>query len=285
MGECLFVGRRGLGLRSFWSVPGGSALLISPQCSANLSFAGKLAFLNPAQASKCGGEGAAVKDQRPSFNSDGQDHAGLRKRVHAWMLSKANAKYERAVADYKRTLLGELSGKVLEIGPGGGVNLPYYPPGIHWTGVEANRFMHPYLRKKAESLGLSVELRLGNAEHLDFDDSTLDAVAGTLVLCSVANPAASLREILRVLRPGGRFVFIEHVAAPPGSGTRRRQGWVKPVWRFLGDGCYPDRETWTAIEEAGFDRVRLTHFRVPFPIIGPHIAGVGFKKANRLLFP
>jgi ubiquinone/menaquinone biosynthesis C-methylase UbiE len=148
---------------------------------------------------------------------------------------------------------------------------------VRWTGVESNPYMHAYLEQKAERVGRELSLRHGSAERIEADDSTFDAVVSTLVLCSVRDPSAALSEILRVLRPGGRPVFIEHVAALHGTHTRRVQRWIRPVWRILGDGCNPERETWVAIERAGFERVNIQHFRVPFPVIGPHIAGVATK--------
>ncbi|MBI4572797.1 MAG: class I SAM-dependent methyltransferase [candidate division NC10 bacterium] len=195
------------------------------------------------------------------------------------MLAKFNGKHERHVADRKRALLGDLSGDVLEIGPGTGVNLPYYPSGIRWIGIEPNPFMHPYLKRQAEQLGIQVEIREGRAERLDVPDHSMDAVVSTLVLCSVQVVPGALGEILRVLKPGGRFVFIEHVAAPPGMWLRRVPRWVRPVSRALADGCCPDRETWVAIEKGGFEHLTLEHFRVPIPITSPHIAGSATKKA------
>ncbi|MBZ5543532.1 MAG: class I SAM-dependent methyltransferase [Acidobacteriia bacterium] len=206
--------------------------------------------------------------------------AGWNKRLHAWMLSKPNARYERAVAQHKQRLLGALSGDVLEIGPGGGTNLAFYSAAVRWTGVEPNPYIHAYLKQKAEKLGREFSLRQGSAESLEVEDSTFDAVVSTLVLCSVRDPFAALSEILRVLKPGGRFVFIEHVAAPAASRTRRIQRWIRPLWKILGDGCNPERETWVSIERAGFDKVDFQHFRVPFPVIGPHIAGLATKRAG-----
>ncbi len=204
---------------------------------------------------------------------------GLRRRFHAWLLSKHNAKYERIVAEYKRNLLSDLRGDVLEIGPGSGANLPYYSSPIRWAGIEPNLYMHRYLREKAGVRDLPIDLRTGIAEEIVFDGGSFDAVVTTLVLCSVSDLALSLQEILRVLRPGGKFVFIEHVAAPAGSRTRHLQRWIRPLWKVIGDGCQPDRETWTAIGQAGFHNVDIQHFRVPFPIVGPHIRGVALKKS------
>jgi ubiquinone/menaquinone biosynthesis C-methylase UbiE len=203
------------------------------------------------------------------------------KRFFAWLMAHGNAKYEEDIADRKRALFADLHGNVLEIGPGTGPNLSYYPSDIHWIGIEPNPFMHPYLRQEAERLGLDIDLRSGTAEHLDVEDNSMDAVVSTLVLCSVDNLAATLQEILRVLKPGGRFFFLEHVAAPQGSGLRRVQQWVRPLWKSLGDGCCPDRETWLALENAGFENVSYQHFRANVPaIVSPQIIGVATKKAN-----
>lgn len=199
------------------------------------------------------------------------------KRLNAALMARGSAGYERLVGQRKRALLGNLTGGVLEIGPGAGPNLAYYPAGIRWIGLEPNPYMHAYLQRAAEQHALHVDLRSGTAEQLPARDNSLDAVVSTLVLCSVMDQARVLQEIRRVLKPGGRFIFIEHVAAPQGSRTRRIQDWLRPVWNVIGDGCHPNRETWVAIEQAGFERVDYEHFRLPVPITGPHIGGVAIK--------
>jgi ubiquinone/menaquinone biosynthesis C-methylase UbiE len=204
---------------------------------------------------------------------------GWRKRLMAFMLGRFNGRIERLTADRKRSLLSELTGTVLEIGPGTGVNLRYYRSGIRWIGVEPNPFMHPYLRKEAERLGMQIEIRDGMAERLDLADESLEAVVSSHVLCSVRDLPAVLREVRRVLRPGGRFVFLEHVAAPAGSRLRRIQRWLRPVVRAVADGCCPDREIWAAIGAAGFERVDCQPFPLPLPLVGPHIAGAAVKKS------
>ena len=203
--------------------------------------------------------------------------AGFGKRIHAWMLAHLNARYERLVAERKRGLFAGLQGHVLEIGPGTGPNLVYYPAGIRWLGVEPNPFMVPYLRTAAERAGLQVDLQPGTAERLPTEDSSMDVVVSTLVLCSVSDPGSVLREIRRVLKPGGRFVFIEHVAAPPGTRLRRVQKTIRPVWTFITDGCHPDRETGATIERAGFGQVRYEDFRLPLGPVGTQIAGFAVK--------
>src|SRR5215467_7373135 len=127
-------------------------------------------------------------------------HSGWRARVFAFLLRKVNAKYERLMAVRKRTLLGDLRGTVLEIGPGAGVNLRHYDPSVRWIGIEPNPYMRAYLEKEAERCGLQVDLGTGNAEQLDIADQSIDAVVCTLVLCSVLDVGRALKEICRVLK-------------------------------------------------------------------------------------
>lgn len=206
-------------------------------------------------------------------------HSGLRARVFAFALPKVNARYERWIAARKRSLLGHLRGVVLEIGPGAGVNLHHYDPSVHWIGVEPNPYMRNYLRREAERCCLQLDLRTGMAEQLELADESMDAVVCTLVLCSVANVSQVLKEIRRVLKPGTPFVFVEHVAAPHGTWMRRFQEWLKRPMVCFAAGCHPNRETWAAIEDAGFSKVKLDHFRAPtaVPILSPHIAGVAIR--------
>lgn len=194
-------------------------------------------------------------------------------RFYAWRLAGGMRGYDELLAPRKRALLGGLSGTVVEIGPGAGPNLAYYAADIHWIGVEPNPYMRPYLVEAAARRGMAIEIVPGVAERIDLPDASADAVVCTLVLCSVADAASALREIRRVLRPGGRFVFIEHVAAPAGSRRRSIQRLITPCWSWLADGCHMDRETWRAIEQAGFATVQIEHFQMPIEPAAPHIAG------------
>jgi ubiquinone/menaquinone biosynthesis C-methylase UbiE len=192
-------------------------------------------------------------------------------------MSQNSSRYNDMVAARKRALLGDLHGHILEIGAGTGPNLSFYPRDVAWLGIEPSPAMLPYARQTAERLGLTIDLRQGTAEHLDTPDGSMDAVVSTLVLCSVPDPQQTLREILRVLKPGGRFVFMEHVAAPKGTFLRRVQSVIHPFWAFFSDGCAPDRENWTVIEQAGFSQVNLEHFRLDIAFVSPHIAGFAIK--------
>jgi SAM-dependent methyltransferase len=196
------------------------------------------------------------------------------KRLVPWLLARGNVAYERWIADRKRALFTGLTGTVVEIGPGAGANFPYFTSAVRWLGVEPNRFARPYLERAARAAGVPFELRQGDAERLPVDSGSADAVVGTLVLCSVTDVAAVLREIRRVLKPGGRYLFIEHVAAPEGTLRRWLQRWAKPLWRVIGDGCRPDQDTLSMIRSAGFARVDVAEFLAPAGLVAPHIGGV-----------
>lgn len=201
------------------------------------------------------------------------------KRLVPWLLAHGNAAYERWMAERKRGLLGRLSGVVVEIGPGAGANFPYLRSDVRWIGVEPNPYSRPFLERAAQRAGVPLDLREGRAERLPLEDASADAVVGTLVLCSVEDLETALHEIRRVLKPGGRYVFIEHVAAPPGTLRRRLQRWARPLWRVIGDGCHPDRDTLHAIRAAGFARVEAEEFLAPAMLVAPHIAGVAVTEA------
>lgn len=202
---------------------------------------------------------------------------GLRGRLAAWTHSG-----EWEPPHYKRLkpkLLGALEGEVIEIGPGSGVNLKYYRDDVRWTGIEPNTSLHRRIRQRASGLGMPTRLSAARAERLDLPDESADAVVGTLVLCSVGDHARALAEVLRVLRPGGVYVFIEHVVAPPGTRARRIQETWAPILRRLPGGCNPNRETRRAIGQTGFDAVAVARFELPTPfgIASAHIAGTATK--------
>ena len=139
---------------------------------------------------------------------------GLRARFFAALLPALSQGHARVSEPWRRKLLGGLAGTVLEIGPGTGINLAYLPDRVYWLGLEPNPHLHPWLETALRQRGVLGEVLLGQAEEIPLPQESVDAVVATLVLCSVEDPRRALAEILRVLRPGGRFVFLEHVAAP-----------------------------------------------------------------------
>lgn len=161
---------------------------------------------------------------------------------------------------FARRLVGSLRGRVLEIGVGAAANLGWLHPSVDWVGIEPSR-------RRRRRLG-DPRVLPGVAEDLPFAGRSVDAVLATKVLCSVDEPAQALTEVCRVLRPGGRFVFVEHVAAPTGTWTRRFQHAIAPASRLLDAGCDPSRETWRTLSAAPFASLTLEWFgRSGWPVI------------------
>jgi SAM-dependent methyltransferase len=193
-------------------------------------------------------------------------------------MARFGHKADRYLAPYKSQLFADVSGTVLEIGPGAGTNLRQFTANkICWIGVEPNPYMNRHLAEEARRLALRIDVVCGTAEELPIRAASVDYVISTLVLCSVVDPGRALSEVQRVLKPGGKLIFIEHVAASPGTLLRRLQSAVKPLWRRMGDGCHPDRDTCSAIEGSGLIMARVTEFDAPLPIVRPHIAGYAIK--------
>ena len=200
---------------------------------------------------------------------------GFRERVFARLLSLAAPAHDRQIASRKRDLLRGVSGTVVELGPGTGVNFPYYPSGIRWIGIEPNRHLHAPLRRAGA--GFDIDIRELASEQLPLADASADAVVATLVLCSVDDPARVLREIRRVMKPGARFYFVEHTGGARGSKLRLWQDRAQPAWSWIAGGCRPNRETLPAIQDAGFERVEAEEFALPMGLFKPHIAGFAVR--------
>ena len=164
---------------------------------------------------------------------------GIGQWFFARSLASSDLYQDQIYGDVKKVLLQDVSGLVVEIGAGTGSNLPYLSEDASWIGVEPNPHMHRFIYQKAAYLKRDVQLLAGYAEAMDFESDSVDVVICTLVLCSVKDQEAVLREILRVLKPGGKLVFIEHVAAGAGSALRKMQGLMRPFWRLMADGCNP----------------------------------------------
>lgn len=203
----------------------------------------------------------------------------LYKRFFARSLASGDLYQDRIYGNRKQQLFEKLHGNVLEIGAGTGVNLSYLPENVIWTGIEPNPFMHRFTHLKARQLERNIQLHAGDAANLGFEDNRFDCVLSTLVLCSVYSPPQVLKELKRVLKPGGHFVFIEHVAAPKGTFLRGMQKTIKPAWQLVADGCRPDRDQAKHIQTAGFSTVHIESFNLNVPLspISPHIMGWGIK--------
>ena len=158
---------------------------------------------------------------------------------------------ERGLRDARHELIAPLEGRVLEIGAGTGLNLTHYPGAVtELVLVEPEEAMARQLEQKPEAERATVVR--ASAEDLPFPDAHFDAAVSTLVLCTVPDPQAALREVRRVLKPGGRLVFIEHVRNPDPK-VARWQDRVNPAWRVFNLGCNCNRDTESTIRAAGLD--------------------------------
>jgi SAM-dependent methyltransferase len=165
------------------------------------------------------------------------------------------------LARWRRELLGRAEGRVVEIGAGAGPNFRHYPPGARVAATEPDPHMLKRARRSARKRpGITVQQ--ASADALPFADDTVDTVVGTAVLCSVPDQAAALADIKRVLKPGGSYLFIEHVRSDdPALAARQDRGERRQV-RF-GGGCHPNRATLDAIIAAGLEPERIEHLQLP----------------------
>jgi ubiquinone/menaquinone biosynthesis C-methylase UbiE len=186
---------------------------------------------------------------------------------HRWFA----AMYDRITGPGERRLLskirprivGDLQGRVLEIGVGTGASFEYYPSAAQVTGIEPDPYMLERARRHLAELGVAnIELHQAPAEQLPFEDASFDHVVSTLVLCTVRDQPRTLAEARRVLKPDGTLRFLEHVRNDESSFWGGVQDVITPAWRWFAAGCHPNRRTQGGIETAGFriewvERVRI----------------------------
>ncbi|KAM6294530.1 thiol S-methyltransferase TMT1A [Aegotheles albertisi] len=199
--------------------------------------------------------------------------------VHQRKLKKQKQELFRNLPDFTSPS-GEL--RLLEIGTGCGTNFQFYPPGCKVTCTDINpNFQQSLLENMSKNQHIHYEQFLvASGEDLhQVPSSSVDAVISTWVLCSVHDVSGTLKEVLRVLRPGGAFYFLEHVAANHSSWKYFWQQVCYPTWKLVFAGCCITRETWKNLEQAKFSELKLQHISVALPClpIKPHIIGYAVK--------
>lgn len=164
---------------------------------------------------------------------------------------------------WRAETLPTLRGDVIDIGAGDGQAAPFLGADVRWVAVEPSPSRE--LRAATEARSDATLLEAGG-ESIPLPDGSADAAILCTVLCSVRDPAAVLAEVLRVVRPGGRLVFFEHVGAPRGTWTRAVQRLYRPYGRWFDAGCDPTRDTEATLRAAGFASIDCTAVEVPGPL-------------------
>ncbi len=197
-------------------------------------------------------------------------------RVVAAAYDRSLAGSERAgLRERRRRLLADAAGRVLEIGAGTGLNLDLYPTTLdELTLTEPDESMARRLERRLRADGRHLRVIRAPAERLPFDDASFDTVVSTLVLCTVSDPRAVLCELARVLAPGGRLLFLEHVRAQDPA-LARWQDRLHGPWLLLARGCHCNRPTADLLRASGLEVTQLEHSRMPKapPIVRPLITG------------
>jgi ubiquinone/menaquinone biosynthesis C-methylase UbiE len=164
---------------------------------------------------------------------------------------------------YRRELLASARGDILEIGFGTGLNLRHYPRHVrHITTVDASPAMHRLARKRIHRSDIQVESRVLDCARLPWPDNTFDCVVSTWTLCSIAEVGPALHEIYRVLKNGGRFLFLEHGKSPD-PGVRKWQERLNGLEMRVADGCRLDRDIGSLIAEQPFAHIQLDQSYLP----------------------
>ncbi|CAL5218682.1 g390 [Coccomyxa viridis] len=204
-------------------------------------------------------------------------------RYMSWNMANFEEEYSKLVGPRKAELFsdfmqspGQQPLQLVDIGAGTLPNSRYYK-GCKVTAVDPNRTMQPYAEKNAATHELEgFEAVVGMAEQLPFQDSSFDRAVCTLVFCSVPDLKTSLQEIKRVLKPGGKLLFWDHVLADDSKPLLRLgQNVLTPLQQALADGCHLNRDPLPAIQQAGFAIEQQHRFTVEgLGVIGPHQCGI-----------
>lgn len=167
----------------------------------------------------------------------------------------------RKIGTYRKALLKEVGGRVLELGSGTGLNLPYYRPHKikELVFLDIHEGMHRFALKRTAKVDFPVEQKIGDGQKLDFADNSFDAVVSTFTFCSIEDLTQALSEISRVLKPSGHLFFLEHGLSSEANVARRQKFWT-PYQKRLAAGCHLDRPIDETLSAAGFKFSALKKF-------------------------
>jgi ubiquinone/menaquinone biosynthesis C-methylase UbiE len=199
-------------------------------------------------------------------------------RLNSFLFYRGDRVIDRVYKPYKTELYEDANISkemaILEIGAGAGANFKYLPAGVSVKTVEPNRRMHPALKKVAAKHEIKVEFFDDSAETLPLSDESIDLVISSLVFCTISDPIAALQEAKRVLKPGGRMIFVEHIVSREGATFQLYQKVCSPIWKTLFGGCRLRQDTRQLLEGSGFNKIQIDEFRLtslaPF---APHVYG------------
>jgi SAM-dependent methyltransferase len=199
----------------------------------------------------------------------------VRGRLNAGFFTALDGYINWLVRDKKRKVFADLPGQVVEVGPGVGANFAYLPSGCRLIAVEPNPHMHRQLKRRAARRGIEIEVHSVTGDVTGLADRSVDAVISSLLLCTVADPGRVVAEIRRILRPGGRYAFLEHVAAPDGTLLRGIQQAARRPWAWAFEGCSCERDLAAVIASAGFASVDIEQYRLRSPFLPANTQIVG----------
>jgi ubiquinone/menaquinone biosynthesis C-methylase UbiE len=195
------------------------------------------------------------------MSADAAGPAEVRHPVFARVFNRLSGLMEKEVGEHRDELLAGLSGRVLEIGAGNGASFGHYPPTVdELIAAEPEAYLRSKAEGAARDAAVPIVVSEATADRLPFEDASFDAAVASLVLCTVPDQLRALRELRRVLKPGGELRFMEHVR---GDGRKARaQHWLdrSGVWPRLAGGCHCARDTLATIEAAGFRVERIRAF-------------------------
>lgn len=175
---------------------------------------------------------------------------------------------QRDLIQHRKRVVAGAEGRVLEIGIGSGLNLPFYSRQMEMViGLDPSAKLLSMAQHQARSKAGQVELVEGVAEAIPLENGSVDTVVTTWTLCSIPGVECALGEMRRVLKPGGRLLFVEHGLAPEPN-VRWWQNSLTPAWERIGGGCHPNRDISTLITNAGFefDHLETGYMRGPKPM-------------------